>query len=545
MSIRRPVLLVLMFSVAACSTPKKSSQQYDSTPKSAQGSNLTEEQKINETYHFFNAVKEKITGNPEKAAELFAQTLRTNPANHAAKYELAGIYSAQRRYNDALFFSKSAAEADPSNEWYQLLLADTYRNLGKPDEALSVYNKLIKAHPERVDYLFESSDILLMQGKINDAIGVYNKVEERIGINRELIIQKQRLYLKQGKITEAAGEIEKLISQDPLNMENYSLLVEMYQVNNLPEKAMATIARMEKIDPTHPSVTLALAEQYRTEGRKQESFEQLKKAFGSPLLGADTKIRILTSYLPLVNENAEMMEQSLTLSKILAETHPQEAGAQAVYGDFLAIASHNKEARDMYRIALELEPRNIQAWQQLLIVESELRDYVAMEAEADSALELFADQSIFYLFSGIAKSQNKKYEEAARRLQAGSKLVVDNDAQLMEFYSNLGEVYNKLGKHEESDKAYEKALLINPDNEYVLNNYAYYLSLRSEKLEKAAEMSKKSNVLSPGNTSFQDTYGWVLYKQGKYNEAAEWLKKAMDGGASSSAVVLEHYGDTL
>ena len=53
----------------------------------------------------------------------------------------------------------------------------------------------------------------------------------------------------------------------------------------------------------------------------------------------------------------------------------------------------------------------------------------------------------------------------------------------------------------------------------MLNNYSYYLSLRKDKLEKAAELSKKSNNIYPKNASFNDTYGWILFQQEKFEEA--------------------------
>jgi len=77
-----------------------------------------------------------------------------------------------------------------------------------------------------------------------------------------------------------------------------------------------------------------------------------------------------------------------------------------------------------------------------------------------------------------------------------------------------------------------------------LNNYAYFLSLRNENLEKAAEMAGRAVELKPGSAN-QDTYGWVLYQMGNYDEAAIMIKKAIDNGANSSAVILEHYGDVL
>jgi tetratricopeptide (TPR) repeat protein len=536
-----PVILLLALLVAnGCGSAKKTTQA-----ASKSNGKLTEEQNINATYAYFNGIKEKITGNPDKAAEAFASCLRTDPTNHAAMYELAAIYSDQKKYGDALFFARNAASLDPSNEWYQLLLADTYEKLGKLQEAEATYDKLIKQHPNRPDFLFGKAEVLLYQNKLQEAINTYDLVEKQIGVSRELCQQKQRLYLKLGKVEAAANELEKLISSNPTDITSYSLLVELYQVNNMPEKAMQVIRRMKEVDPDNPYISLALSEQYRSEGKKEESFNELKNAFRSNQLGSDMKIRILTSYLPMINQDKEMLDQALELSNILSEVHTTEAAPQAVYGDFLAINKQNEKARDQYRVAINLDKKNLQAWQQLLLIESELSDFEAMEKEATEALEYFSDQSVLYLFKGIAQIQNKKESEAVKTLTSGSKLVVDNDAQLIEFYSNLGDANNKLKNYPESDKYYDKALKIDPNNVYVLNNFAYYLSLRNEQLEKAAEMSKKSNELSPNNASFLDTYAWVLYKQGKYADALVWMDKAMAAGAEGNGTILEHYGDAL
>jgi Tfp pilus assembly protein PilF len=77
----------------------------------------------------------------------------------------------------------------------------------------------------------------------------------------------------------------------------------------------------------------------------------------------------------------------------------------------------------------------------------------------------------------------------------------------------------------------------------VLNNYAYYLSLKGADLDKAEKMAKKAVTLEPGNASFEDTYGWVLFMQGKYSEAGEWISKALNSKEETSAEVMEHYGD--
>jgi Tfp pilus assembly protein PilF len=58
-------------------------------------------------------------------------------------------------------------------------------------------------------------------------------------------------------------------------------------------------------------------------------------------------------------------------------------------------------------------------------------------------------------------------------------------------------------------------------------------------------MSKKAVTLDPKNSSFQDTYGWVLFKLQRYDDARTWVGKALEDKDSVSAEVMEHYGDIL
>ena len=110
----------------------------------------------------------------------------------------------------------------------------------------------------------------------------------------------------------------------------------------------------------------------------------------------------------------------------------------------------------------------------------------------------------------------------------------------------LGDVSSQLEEYEISDDSYEKALVIEPNNALVLNNYAYYLSVRNLELNRAEKMSKKSNILDENNAAYQDTYAWIMYQKGDYNEALKWMEKAiLSAGDDSSAEMYDHYGDIL
>ena len=539
-------LILVMAVTSACNPSSKTSvKPATSSTSSKNKKNFSEEQLINLKYLFVNANKEKILGNREKAAELFAQCIRIDGSNHAAMYELAMIYADQKKINDALFFARSSTQIEPSNTWYRLFYADLLMAARRGSEGEAIYAGLFKEYPHNVDYAFKYASALLFNGKIAEAIKVYDKVEQEIGISAELTIEKERLWLRLGKVDKAAQEIERLIAEEPQNIKNYSLLVELYQVNNMPEKAYETIQRMQQIDSKSPYVYLALAEYYRSSNQREKSFEQLRLAFESTELDQDMKIKIISSYLPLVQENPEMLDQALTLARIMSETNPNDAVALAIYGDFLIVDEKFEQARDQYQASLAIDNKNLIVWQQLVICQAQLQDSKGLLQSSGDALELFPDQSIFYLYNGIALSDAKRNEEAVKVLLAGSKFVVDNDVLLKDFYVRLADNYNTLKKYTESDESFEKALKLDSRDPLVLNNYAYYLSVRNENLEKAESMSKLSNELRPNEPSYQDTYGWILYMMGKYSDARIWLQKAIDNGGGSNGTILEHMGDVL
>ena len=61
----------------------------------------------------------------------------------------------------------------------------------------------------------------------------------------------------------------------------------------------------------------------------------------------------------------------------------------------------------------------------------------------------------------------------------------------------------------------------------MLNNYAYYLSEDGGDLDRAASMSLKTIKAEPNNSTYLDTYAWILYLQGRYEEARIYIDMAV------------------
>src|ERR1035437_9235875 len=108
------VIIVLFF--ASCKTTSTTTAV--KTPGTKQA--LTEKERIDFDYLFFNANKEQMLGNFELATNLFNQCLKIDPANAATMYELAKIYNYGGTKDKALELSGKAANLDKTNIWYQL-----------------------------------------------------------------------------------------------------------------------------------------------------------------------------------------------------------------------------------------------------------------------------------------------------------------------------------------------------------------------------------------------------------------------------------------
>ena len=506
---------------------------------------LNENQKLDNTSVFIDGCKEKILGNYDKAVIHFLSCIKTDPDNAAALYELAGIYYVQKKDNDAIAFIKKAVKIEPENVWYWQLYAELLVTKKEYKDATAIYEMLAKAHPENMEYYFDWALGYLYSAKYTEAIDVYNIIEQKIGVSEDISIQKEKIYLQQNKFGKAVEEIQKLINAYPSETSYYNYLASLYISNNMTQEAYDVYQKIIKIDPDNANVHLSLADYYRIKGEKEKSYEELKLAFSNVNLDIDSKVKILLSYYALTENSNDLKEQAYTLIDLLIKTHPAEAKAYSVYGDFFYRDKKITEAKDQYLKVLSLDSSRYAVWEQLLLIESELNNNTALENESKRAIELFPEQAGLYLFNGAANYVLKKYDEAILSLNKGITLVVYNDNLLKQFYAYLGDAYYARQDIKEAFSFYDKVLEIDPQNAYILNNYSYYLSLRGEDLDKAEKMAKKAVDLNPDISAYLDTYAWVLYKQGKYGEAETWINKAIETGGSSDPDIMEHLGDVM
>ncbi len=507
--------------------------------------NKQEAQPVGNPGLLIDAKKEAITGNSKAAMDLFRQYTNRFPDDPVGFFELSRLEAGQKNFTEAARLCRIAYKLDPDNRWYALYLAELCQANLQYDEAIEIYQKILDRDPGNLDYLFQLASLYLEVEKFEEAIVIYDQIDQKAGVTEEISLQKQRIYLHLNDTKGAEREILKLIASNPAEPRYYSILAEFYLANNMPDKALETYLKVAAMDPDNAYIHMSLADYYRKTGNREKAYEELKLGFANPNLDVDTKVNILLSFYTVNQLYNDLKDEAFTLSKILMETHPRDPKVFSIYGDLLVQDNKFSEGRDAFLQVLALDSSRYAVWEQLLQLDLRLMDYGQLLSHGKRSIELFPDQPLPFLFTGLARLQLKEYEPAIKVLASGANLVADNNELLAEFYMYQADALHALKRDAEAFQGYERSLKLKEDNAYVLNNYAYYLSLDGNELDKAERMAKKAVTIEPENASFQDTYGWVLFKLKRYREAAEWILKAVTSREAPSAEVLEHYGDVL
>jgi tetratricopeptide (TPR) repeat protein len=483
--------------------------------------------------------------NYTNALASFQKAMNLNPRSSGIQYQIAETYLRLGKPATALAYAEKALELDSDNKYNYILLARIQDGLFSYQDEAKVYEKMLSKNFYGVDiYHFQLA--MLYQNQLKDykkALQSYETLEGIYGIKEDFTKHKQQIYIQQNKPELALSEAEKLIKASPNEPRYVLVYAELLLNTKQDDKAIAVL---EKIavgnDPANAQANLALANLYRSKGNTQKANQQLELALNNPLIDNQTKSGLLASYVTNIL-TPEQEEKAFLIAQKLSQENKEDVETQNIYASMLIQKGDKKQAREVFSQIVKIDNSRFEAWNQLLRLDSELRQADFLIKDSEKALELYPNYPIFWLYSGVGHYEKKDYATALEIYEQGISYIIDNANLKNEFTLRMADVYNALKKYEKSDKAYEEVLAKEPKNAYALNNYSYFLSLRKEKLDLAKNMSANLVELYPENTTYLDTHAWVLYTQGKYKEAKIILEKAIQN--SPSGTVVEHYGDVL
>jgi tetratricopeptide (TPR) repeat protein len=543
--------ILLLFLLMGVALP--SHGQRDKRKKAAQSE--ASDMRLREAeFYFTEGEKYFLLEDYTKAHALFLRVAELNPGNATVHYKLAEILSKSAKQSDlenAALSIENALRLEKKNKYFYLLASSIYTSLSNFSKAEQALETMMKEVKGTEDYLYELAAIYQFDKKPDEAVKIYNRAETILGISEVSSLQKQKIYLEEGKIDEAIAEGEKLLTAYP-DEERYVMgFAETLAQKGQYKKAIEAIEKFLVIHPEAGSAKILLASLYRDSGQELKSREIMKASFLDPSVDINSKVVMLGAYNTQVGQNraknlvdSGLEDFTLELFGILNKNYADEPNVHIVGGDLYLTLKRKKEAELQYLNAIQHGSTSFEAWQNLLSLESENNKFDSLIFHSEQGLEIFPNQAMLYYFNGYGHLRKNHYRQAAGSLEQAKKLSANNPAMVSEVSSMLGDAYNGMKEYAKSDNAYEECLSFNPNNDYVLNNYSYYLSLRKENLEKAERMAAQAVKNQPNNGSFLDTYAWVLYMREKYKEARKIMERAL-AQPEVSSTLLEHYGDIL
>jgi len=544
------VLLLMMLAVIPMTARKKKVQERQSIVKRVE---LSAPDARRLEYFYLEGLKQKGQGHMSAAADLFAHCLEIDSTSPEALYEISMVKFYLRQDSLGFDMMRRACELDPENPWYWETLASVYLQTGQEEKAIPVMEQMVKLQKNRSDVLYQLFQIHKRRGGTEKAIDAINQIETIEGRNLEISRQKFALYFDEGKKEKAFEELQSLAMEFPHDMRIPLEQAQAYLNDNQPDAALKCLQQVESNDPANgPLQVMKLA---YLEATKQE--EKRLHLRDSLLYGPDVASELRVAALGVLSN--DLYEDTLRNEKMLAVIDTlMKRPSLEIYRVRAAYLLQSKADPDTIanalRELLRVEPTNTATLNYLFEYYRKKMDFENMAEVCRIGTNSIPDNPAYPFYLGLALGQMKQYDEAVSVFrQALNQSGEDTDSSMKaEIWGLLGDTYHEMNKETEAFAAYDSCLTYQADNAACLNNYAYYLSLRGEQLEKAEQMSYQAVRLDPTNPTYLDTYAWVLFVSGDYSEAKRYIDRVVKPESEDSVLlaaedlhpeVLEHAGD--
>ncbi len=494
----------------------------------------------------FDAFTARATENPQKQIKKLREALDVYDDEAIVHFELSKVLTEEGDVDEALHHAYKAVELEPSNIWMLRHFSTLLRMNEMWEDRIVVLEELKRLDDNDLEYDLKISESQAALGNYKKAIKTLNRIEKSYGVIPDLAERKKNIWLAANKPKKAERELKKLVKAYPDVPQFWGVLANFYRANNKSDKAIDAFEMLLEYEPGEPRAHFNLAEIYRQKNDIEAFMYHLREGMRSPDVEEDVRLDVILSTINASTRAPELKSNIEDMLLYAEKFHPNSPKIQALYGDYYISIQDVDKALKSYKRALELEGgRKKEVYMQILRIHLERLDFEELAQFGKEAVTYYPNQNQFHYFAGVGLMETGQDSMATVILQEGLDITFGNLELKNEFHRLLGEANHRAGFYEASDHHFDAYLKNNPKDALTLNNYAYYLSVRGEKLDKALEMTVKSNNISVNNPVYLDTWAWVLFKKGEFKEARNILERVVDLGGADDPEVREHYGDIL
>ncbi len=538
------VILLMLAAVPSWARKKKAAKPAQQVATDT----LSENTKKRFEYFYLGAINEQTLGHLSAAYDLLGHCLEINP-NAAEAYFTRGAFNVLLK-NDSLALDdyEKAVTLSPDNNIYRERLAQFYIKEGNFDLATKAYEQLYSNNYNRSDVLDILVQLYNQAKNYPKMLETLNRKETEDGTSEQLTLQKMQVYDLQGDKKAAYDELNSLVQRHPYDT-NYRVMMGNWLMNNDRSKeALQAFNDVLKEDKDNIMAQMSMLDYYKMQQEDDLYRQLLVKLLVNKQTPDDSKATLIRQLVEDNEQNGGDSTQVLNVFRQMLAQPQSSASTLKMLAAYMQVKQMPKDSiEQVRRRILRIEPDDAFNRLQLLLSAVEKNDRNTMVDLCKSALQYNPEEIVFYYYLSSSYYQMDKEDEALAVLRKGvSQIKVDSDANIAsEIYSLLGDILHGKGKTTEAYAAYDSCLQWKPENYDCLNNYAYFISQDGSDLQKAEQMSYKTIKADSKNSTFLDTYAWILFLERRYEEARIYIDQALknEKKEEESAVVAEHAGD--
>ncbi|MDE6026902.1 MAG: tetratricopeptide repeat protein [Muribaculaceae bacterium] len=528
-------------------------------------------------YYYLEGLRHQVEGRHAEAYENFRHSHNVDPTfpEGAYSYGQMRLIGNVDTLGTPAELSRSLALMRPYVDTYPedfdevIYYGYVAARLDSLDEAVRVYERTDSLLPKRTTTLLHLSDVYFAKREDEKGFEALNRYEKIEGKSPNLTLKKISYLINRLDTIGAIREATSLVESNPREPAYLILKGNLFQLMDRKDSVEAYFKMAEDLAPGYGAAKVALADFYRDQGDSVAYDNKTYEALLAEDFGLEEKTALLSEYLQKLIYDKSNTKRGDYLFSVLETQYPFETDVLDLAARYSAAKGDYATAIEKIGYAIDLDASNDVYWGQkmsYLISDDRPKDAVATYREAITHVE--PSMGLRMMCASAAQIDEdydlavKMYGELINQLAPNApvtgeltlaeipkQLTLEGLEQLSNLYTTIGDCSFNAGKIEQAFRSYENALLLDPENAMALNNYAYFMVESGGDINKAADLSSRSLVgENEDNPTFLDTYAWILYKQGKYDEAAEYQKRAIancEGTASESSELWEHYGDIL
>ena len=485
-----------------------------------------------------------LEGDSARAKAWFKKAFEIDSTHSPSLYELASL-TALDQTEEALQYSLKANAIDTANTWYKMQLGRLLIATQRYDSALTLYDQLIRMNPNDPDNYRLKALLYDQLGQPEKALEMLETAENRFGIIELLASHKLQLLLNTQQFDRAMAEARMLVETFPYNEDNYVVLAELYAMMNMNNLAQENYDKALSINPNSMRALASLNDFYKRQNDNVRFLETASKLFRLKEFPLETKLKFYEELFQNPSFVRNNFIQMGELVRTLAITYPEDLRTLELYAKYLIAGGSIEQALQLYKSHVTDSIPQKQIFNDIIGMEAYLKRADSVDKYTTIALERFPEDAELRLQkASVTAYMLEKPQEAIPLFEEALKYA-KTDSLRSVIYGAIGDNYHTLGDDRKCFKAYDKGMKLDTTNVSIYNNYSYFLSLRNERLDKALEWAQKAVRLDPNNPTFLDTYAWVLYQLGRYEEARIPMRQAISLDSDNNKELYVHYGDIL